>query len=182
MADEIQVGNTTIKLWEGDIVKAGTEAIVNAANEHLSPGGGVCGAIYRAAGYEVLDRLTAPFGGCPTGSAVITGAGRLPAPTRYIIHAVGPVYGSYKEKEANRLLADAYRKSMELAELQNIKSVAFPSISTGIYGFPIQKAAPIAIHTVKQFLKEEKPAIELVQFVLFSPEDYAVYQQLLEKA
>ncbi|RME08251.1 MAG: O-acetyl-ADP-ribose deacetylase, partial [Bacteroidetes bacterium] len=134
-----------IKLIKGDITRLDVDAIVNAANRSLLGGGGVDGAIHRAAGPELLAHCRT-MGGCETGEAVITPGFRLPA--RYVIHTVGPVYGSMPAIEAERLLANAYRNSLELAAGHKLKVIAFPNISTGVYGFPKEKAAEIAISTV----------------------------------
>ena len=178
MGDELQIGATRLRLVQGDIVEAGTEAIVNAANEELAGGGGVDGAIHRAAGPELYD-LTAPFGGCPTGEAVITGAGRMRPPTRYIIHAVGPIYNPFAKAKCRDLLAGAYRHSLELAQQQNIRTIAFPSISTGVYHYPIKEAAPLALQTVTDFLRATPTSLQEVVFILFSAGDLAVYRQAL---
>ncbi|NWJ44694.1 MAG: macro domain-containing protein [Chloroflexi bacterium] len=182
MADEYVVGKTKLKIERSDIVKAGTEAIVNAANSALAGGGGVDGAIHTAAGRELYE-LTRPFGGCPTGSAVITASGRIPLPTRYIIHAVGPIYDEYSAGESERLLASAYLKSLELAEENQLKSVAFPSISTGVYGYPIQRAAPLVLRTVKEYLEKKggNTTLELVLFVLYGERDLEIYRNALAK-
>ncbi|MDB5082362.1 MAG: uncharacterized protein JWP00_4286 [Chloroflexi bacterium] len=173
--DKLKIGSLQLELVQGDIVNAGTEAIVNAANSSLAGGSGVDGAIHRAAGPE-LYALTRTFGGCPTGSAVITGAGRIPPPTRYIIHAVGPVYSSRDEAASRRLLAGAYRKSLELAQAENLKSIAFPSISTGVYGYPKDKAAPVAVQTVIDYLRDNPGSLERVLFVAYSAPDLEVYR------
>lgn len=180
MTDKIKIANTEIRISRGNIVEAGTEAIVNAANSALAGGGGVDGAIHRAAGPELYE-LTRPFGGCLTGSAVITTAGRIALPTRYIIHAVGPIFDPRRQAQSAQLLASAYRKSLELAEEKKLKSIAFPSISTGAYGYPIGEAAPIALNTVIEFLKSEPRSLELVVFVLFSEPDLEVYRKLLSE-
>ncbi len=182
MKDELQIGKTLIRLQQGDIVQAGTEALVNAANSSLAGGGGVDGAIHRAAGPELYS-LTKPFGGCPTGSAVITTAGRISLPTRYIIHAVGPIFNPLKADKSSELLASAYRRSLELAEEKQLKSIAFPSISTGVYMFPITEAAPIALQTAIDYIKDHHPpsSLELVLFVLFSAKDLEVYCQALSQ-
>ena len=176
--DELRIGNTLLYLAQGDITKIGTEAIVNAANEALAGGGGVDGAIHRAAGPELYG-LTAQFDGCPTGSAIITTAGRIPLPTRYIIHAVGPIYDFYPKAEAQQLLAGAYRKSLELAQEKSLKSIAFPSIATGVYGYPIREAALVVLETVIAFLKEKPTTLEEIVFVLFSVSDLAVYERAM---
>ena len=184
MADDMMVGATLLRLQKGDIVKAGTEAIVNAANAQLAGGGGVDGAIHDAAGPE-LYKMTAKYNGCPTGSAVITGAGQIPAPTRYIIHAVGPKYDSRNPDKSRQLLASAYRSSLELADQNKITSIAFPSLSTGIFGYPIEQAAPVAINAVIDYLKQRAHSgspseLELVLFVLFSEPDYDIYRRAFD--
>jgi O-acetyl-ADP-ribose deacetylase len=180
--DEIKVGKTVIKLQQGDILRVGTEAIVNAANSDLAAGGGVCGAIYRAAGYDELDRETAKYNGCPTGSAVITSAGKIPLPTRHVIHAVGPIYSDYPKEENERLLASAYRTSLELAAQNHLKSLAFPAISTGIYGYDINEATPVVLQTLVDYLKNNPTtSLELILLVLFSSADFEVYRQNLAK-
>lgn len=158
---------------QGNITLEATEAIVNAANSGLMGGGGVDGAIHRAAGPEILEEckaIVAELGRLPTGKAVITSGGKLRA--RYIIHTVGPVWSGGDRRE-EELLASCYRESLWLAEAQGIKSIAFPSISTGAYRYPIEKAAPVAIGTVI----DELPGtgIEEVRFVLFSEHDLNVY-------
>lgn len=166
--------NAAIELQQGDITRLAVDAIVNAANSRLAGGGGVDGAIHRAGGPEIMAACRA-LGSCPTGGAVITTAGSLNA--RYVIHAVGPVYrnGTHGEPE---LLANAYRACLQLACSHGVTSMAFPSISTGVYGYPIEKAAPIALGTVMRHLQEPS-SLELVVFVLFSAGDYAVYAQTL---
>jgi O-acetyl-ADP-ribose deacetylase (regulator of RNase III) len=155
-----------------DITTLDTDAIVNAANESLAPGGGVSGAIHRAAGPE-LARVCAEIGRCPRGEARLTPGFRLPA--RYIIHAVGPVWqgGSAGETE---LLASAYRSSMQLAASHGLHSIAFPAISTGIYGFPLDLATPIAVDTVRG-LEQAGAAVEQVVFACFSPEVERAYRR-----
>ncbi|MEA1926755.1 MAG: O-acetyl-ADP-ribose deacetylase [Candidatus Auribacterota bacterium] len=175
---KFKVRDSTIELVRGDITVQDTDAIVNAANSRLAGGGGVDGAIHRAGGPSIMEETRRKYpGGCPTGSAVISGGGDLKA--GYVIHTVGPVYrgGNYREAD---LLASAYRESLKLASEQGLKSIAFPSISTGAYRYPITAAADIAISTVKKYLREH-PEIELVRFVLFSNRDFNVYQVVLEK-
>ena len=130
----------------GDLTKQEVDAIVNAANEALAPGGGVCGAIRRAGGDEIFDEC-AQLGGCATGGAKATGAGRLPA--RYVIHAVGPVWRGGAHGEAE-LLASAYRRSLEVGEELGCRTVAFPALSTGIYGYPPEQAAPVTVEAVRE--------------------------------
>ena len=168
-----------IRLIKGDITKIEADAIVNAANSSLLGGGGVDGAIHRAGGQAILDDCIAirnRQGGCKTGEAVITTAGKLPA--KYVIHTVGPVYnGNKAEKE--QLLANAYRNSLLLAVEHDIKTIAFPNISTGIYHFPKPKAAQIAVTTVQDFLKQNG-SITQVTFVCFDDENYSLYADLLQ--
>ncbi len=171
---ERTIGSTVFSLVKGDITREQTDAIVNAANAHLAGGGGVDGAIHRAGGPALMEACRT-IGGCPTGSAVITTAGRLKA--RFVIHAVGPVYRDGKHGE-DRLLAGAYAASLELAFRHNLRSIAFPAISTGIYGYPIDEAAHIALSTVIGFLRARQ-GLSLVRFVLFSDNDLAVYERTL---
>jgi len=168
-----------LKLVVGDITRVTADAIVNAANSALAGGGGVDGAIHRAGGPAImqdLDRIRAKSGGCATGSAVVTGAGRLPA--RFVFHAVGPVYRGGKHGEAD-LLASCYRTCLALAEEHGVHTIAFPSISTGIYGYPIADAARIALREVTQHLEQETTRLIEVKFVLFSEADYQVYANCL---
>jgi O-acetyl-ADP-ribose deacetylase (regulator of RNase III) len=164
-----------IDLVQGDITVQDVDAIVNAANTGLRGGGGVDGAIHRAGGPEIMAECR-KLNGCPTGDARITTGGRLPA--RYVIHAVGPVYrdGSQGEPE---LLASAYRRSLEVAGEHGVQRLAFPSISTGVYAFPIAQAARIALGTVQAYLAGDVP-LTLVRFVLFSVGDLRVYQEAAE--
>ena len=168
-----------IRLVQGDITEQETDAIVNAANSSLMGGSGVDGAIHRAGGPAILEeckRIVAEHGRLPTGKAVITTAGAMKA--KYVIHTVGPIWRGGKSNE-QQLLADAYRNSLEIAVEHNIMTISFPSISTGAYGFPIEKAALIAFQTVLEFLW--KRPIEEVRFVLFSQEDLRRYQKTFEK-
>jgi O-acetyl-ADP-ribose deacetylase len=158
-----------IHIMQGDITRLDVDAIVNAANSSLLGGGGVDGAIHRAAGPKLLEECRR-IGGCPTGEARITHGYHLKA--RYVIHTVGPVYrGRPQDRE---LLAGCYRNSMALALKNNIRSIAFPAISCGVYGYPIEEACLIAMDTVISFLAEH-PALEKVVFVLFSAGDYRIY-------
>jgi O-acetyl-ADP-ribose deacetylase (regulator of RNase III) len=170
----IQVGSSAIELVQGDVTHQDVEAVVNAANPSLLGGGGVDGAIHRAGGQRILEECRR-IGGCPPGEARLTTGGELRA--QYVIHTVGPIYrgGSRGEEET---LARAYRSSLELASEKGIRTIAFPSISTGAYGYPITLAADIALHTVLECLTQH-PDIELVRFVLFSEADYRVYQNAL---
>lgn len=170
-----QVRQSLIELLEGDITQQPTDAIVNAANSSLLGGGGVDGAIHRAAGPELLAE-TRTLGGCATGDAKISRGYHLPA--RHVIHAVGPIYRSGDSHVAD-LLANAYRRSLEVAVAHRIETVAFPSISTGAYGYPIEEAAPIALRTAADFL-EHNQTIRLVRFVLFNAAILAVYGEALD--
>lgn len=167
-----------IELIQGDITKMPVDAIVNAANTSLLGGGGVDGAIHRAGGSQILEecmKIRNQQGGCPTGEAVITSGGNLKA--RFVIHTVGPIWQDGQKKEPE-LLANAYRNSLLLAFKNQIKTIAFPNISTGIYGFPKDLACEIALNEVKTFL-ENHPEIEKVIFVCFDEENYQLYQQKL---
>lgn len=176
---ERAVGAGTIQLVQGDITRETTDAIVNAANPSLLGGGGVDGAIHRAGGPEILEEckaIRATRGKCPPGGAVITTGGRLPA--RYVIHAVGPVWRGGDHGEPD-VLASCYRNSLRLAVEKEVRSVAFPSISTGAYGYPIEKAAPVALAAVAAFLAREKGAPGLVRFVLFDAGTLRAYREAL---
>jgi O-acetyl-ADP-ribose deacetylase (regulator of RNase III) len=173
---EAKIHKATLELLQGDITDQDTEAIVNAANRSLLGGGGVDGAIHRAAGPQLLAECRT-LGGCQTGDAKITKGYRLKA--QHVIHTVGPIYHS-EGKKAPELLASCYRRSLELASENKLKSVAFPSISTGAYGYPLEEAAPIALRTVMEYLKSH-PEIQLVRFVLFGKEAYQAYEKALKE-
>lgn len=167
-----------IELIKGDITQLKVDAIVNAANSSLLGGGGVDGAIHRAGGPAILEecrKIVAKQGGCKTGEAVITTAGNLPA--RYVIHTVGPVWNGGNKNEAS-LLASCYNESLKLAANNKIASVAFPNISTGIYGYPKKEAAEVAIRSVTEFLTQND-FIGKVYFVCFDEENYQLYQSLI---
>jgi O-acetyl-ADP-ribose deacetylase (regulator of RNase III) len=164
-------------LVQGDITHQNTDAIVNAANNSLLGGGGVDGAIHRAGGPEILAECR-KLRGCATGDAKITTGGRLKA--ERVIHAVGPVYWREGAERAAELLASAYRRSLEVAAEHGLSSVAFPSISTGAYGYPIEEAAPAALRTVIDFLIQQgEGGISLVRFVLYGQQAYETYQRAL---
>jgi O-acetyl-ADP-ribose deacetylase len=171
---DVTIGASRIELRQGDITHQDTDAIVNAANSGLRGGGGVDGAIHRAGGPEILAAC-GRLGGCPTGEARITSGGNLRS--KYVIHAVGPIYRDGRHGEAE-LLASAYRRSVALAGARHLTSLAFPSISTGAYGYPIEDAARIALRAVSETLPRH-PSLTLVRFVLFSAADLAVYQAAL---
>ena len=173
--NELTIGKSRIELVQGDITEQDTDAIVNAANSGLRGGGGVDGAIHRAGGPAIMEECRR-LGGCPTGDAKITGGGKLKA--KYVIHAVGPIYHGGGSGEA-ALLASAYRRCIEVAVENGVTSLAFPSISTGAYSYPIEEAASIALHTVAEALKRY-PHVELARFVLFSRGDLAVYAGALQ--
>jgi O-acetyl-ADP-ribose deacetylase (regulator of RNase III) len=173
---KVAVHQSTLEIVQGDITLQEITAIGNAANSALAGGGGVDGAIHRAGGPAVMSELKARYKGCPTGSAVITGGGKLKA--KYVIHAVGPMYsGSPRDPE---LLSSAYRKSLELCTEHRIDSVAFPSISTGIYGYPVEEASRTALKTVIDYLKSH-PEIKRVRFVLFDSRTFEVYKTALKQ-
>ena len=171
---QVKINNSILELAQGDITKQDTEAIVNAANSGLRGGGGVDGAIHRAGGPQIMEECR-KIGGCPTGSAVITTGGNLKS--QYVIHTVGPVYHGGDRGEAE-LLASAYRSSLKLASEKGIRAIAFPSLSTGAYGYPLDEAAKIALKTVCDYLKEH-PDIALARFVLFGADAYRAYEAVL---
>ncbi len=161
-----------IEIYQGDITKLDVDAIVNAANTSLLGGSGVDGAIHRAAGSELVNECRT-LNGCKTGDAKITKGYRLPA--KYVIHTVGPVWHGGSGNEAG-LLASCYRNSLELAVQYSIKTIAFPNISTGVYGYPKDKASIVAVNTVNEFLIKNQN-IEKIIFAIFDDENYQLYQQ-----
>jgi O-acetyl-ADP-ribose deacetylase (regulator of RNase III) len=172
-------GGRTLQLMKGDITKVPVDAIVNAANAQLGGGGGVDGAIHAAGGpslMQELDVIRAKQGGCPTGNAVVTTAGALPA--RYVFHAVGPVWRGGAEGEAEQL-ASAYRTCLQLAEEKGVGYLSFPSISTGVYGYPVEQAAPIALGEVVTYLRNGAKKLQKVIFVLFDDRTKKAYQDAL---
>ena len=182
MRNEFKIGKATVRLVRGDITEMETDAIVNAANSGLMGGGGVDGAIHRRGGPKIREeckkiRTTEWPQGLPTGKAVITGAGNLKA--RHVIHTVGPVWRGGNRGEPE-LLAQAYQNSLKLAASKGLKTVAFPSISTGAYGYPVEDACSVALEAVKEFLEEEDNFDEVI-FVLFSESALEVYAKKAEK-
>jgi len=174
----LNVGARRIEVVRGDITKESTDAIVNAANEQLRRGGGVCGAIHRAAGPGLLGECL-QLNGCAPGRAKMTRGYNLPA--KHVIHAVGPIYqdGDHGEPE---LLASCYRESLELAAAAKLKSVAFPAISCGVYGYPVAAAAPVALTAIRDALKSDSDSsIDRVRCVMFSGADHEVYCQALRE-
>lgn len=169
------INGVTLVLQQGDITKVEADAIVNAANSALAGGGGVDGAIHRAGGSSIMEECR-KIGRCPTGSAVATGAGRLKA--KYVFHAVGPIYDGTPEDA--RLLASAYQTCLNLAEQKQIASIAFPSLSTGVYGYPLEEAAPIALKTVIDHIRQPT-SLKQITFVLFGDRAYKAFEQALKK-
>lgn len=169
-------GDTKIRIIKEDITKVKVEAIVNAANNTLLGGGGVDGAIHRAGGRVILEQCK-KIGGCPTGEARITTGGNLPC--NYVIHTVGPIYKDGNSGE-DKLLYNAYYNSLKLAKEYKIYSIAFPSISTGAYGYPVKDAMKIAVKSVMDFIQNEQFIQEIV-FVLFNENDYKLYLDYLEE-
>lgn len=174
------INKSRLVLVQGDITKQETDAIVNAANSGLMGGGGVDGAIHRAGGPAILDdckKVVAKIGRLPAGQAVITTGGNLRA--KHVIHTVGPVWHGGNKGEPETLTS-AYRESLKLAVENGLKSVSFPSISTGIYGYPVDKGAKVAIETTKEFLQQDEN-LEEVDFVLFDSRTFDAYRQALEE-
>jgi O-acetyl-ADP-ribose deacetylase len=174
------INKNQIQVIRGDITRQAVDAIVNAANESLLGGGGVDGAIHSAAGEELelaCLKIHKEKGGCKTGDAVITTGGNLPA--KFVIHTVGPVWRGGKQKEAE-LLAGAYLSSLRLASENGIKSIAFPNISTGVYGFPKEQASKIAVSAVVGFLNNNETSVESVVFVCFDRENFELYKRLVD--
>lgn len=174
----ITVNNTRLGLVKGDITKQDTGAIVNAANSGLLGGGGVDGAIHRAGGPRIMEEceeIRASQGGCPPGEAVITSGGNLPA--KYVIHTVGPIWKGGGRNEPH-VLRHCYLNSLRLAVENNVKTIAFPSISTGVYGYPVEKAAEVALRAIIEFVSGNDSMNE-IRMVLFSDRAYEIYQAVL---
>jgi O-acetyl-ADP-ribose deacetylase (regulator of RNase III) len=177
--EKIFANGRKLRLVSGDITRIAVDAMANAANSALAGGGGVDGAIHDAGGPSImaeLDRIRAAQGGCPTGSAVATGAGRLPA--KHVFHAVGPVYRGGKNGEA-ALLASCYETCLDLATHHNAETLSFPAISTGIFGYPVEEAAAIAIDAISKRLETKPGSVSEVVLVLFDARTYRIFERLL---
>jgi O-acetyl-ADP-ribose deacetylase (regulator of RNase III) len=177
---EVGINGTKLILVRGDITREETEAIVNAANSGLVGGGGVDGAIHRAGGPRIMEEcaaIRARQGGCPTGEAVLTTGGALKA--NYVIHTVGPIWKGGNRNEPE-LLRNCYRNSLSLAEAQGIRTISFPSISTGVYGYPVEKAAEVALAAIIDYVSAHT-GFDEVRMVLFHDRDYATYREALKK-
>ena len=169
------INGRTLSLVQGDITQLAVDGIVTAANSALAGGGGVDGAIHRAAGPKLLDACRA-LGGCPTGDAVATLPGDLPI--KRVIHAVGPIYGENNGRDDD-LLAGAHRRSLEVAATEGCSSLAFPAISCGVYGFPIERAAGIALRTIRDHFLTDDRGLHDVRYCLFGDRDFATFQGAL---
>jgi len=172
---EIAIGNARVQLMVGDITAQDTDAVVNAANKQLAPGGGVAGAIHKAAGPKLWQEC-ATLGGCQTGEARISGAYNLP--NRYVIHTVGPVYSASSSDPV--LLKSCYINSLKLADQNKVQSIAFPALSTGIFGYPVYDAALVALQAISEYLQGDS-GIELVRMVLYNEADYNTHVEALKK-
>lgn len=177
----IRLGLCQLQLLKGDITHIAVDAMANAANAELAGGGGVDGAIHRAGGPEImqeLDEIRARIGHCEPGKAVATGAGKLPS--KYVFHAVGPRYRDGKHGEQD-LLRSCYTVCLELAAERNVQTISFPSISTGIYGYPVEEAAEIAVTAVADWLREHADPVRVVKLVQFSDRDHEVYRRAAQQ-
>lgn len=172
----VEIGNSALELVQGDITEEKVDAVGNAANAALAGGGGVDGAIHRRGGSKIMEECTR-FGGCPTGQTVMTTGGDLPA--KKVLHTVGPIWRGGNQGEPE-LLASCYRTMLELADKEGLRTVAFPSISTGVYGYPVDRAAKVAISAIKEFL-ETHEVPELVRMVLFDANTLAAYEKALNE-
>ena len=170
---KVKIGRSFLELIKGDITKQDTDAIVNAANNRLTPGGGASGAIHRVAGSELWDECRT-LGGCKTGEAKITKGYQLPA--SYVIHTVGPIYSGSSDDPIK--LASCYKESLSLAEKNNVRSISLLAVSTGVFGYPVEEAAKIALETILDWLKQSSK-IELVRFVLFDSKSLKLHEKVL---
>ena len=173
---EREIDGCRLILKQGDITEQDTDAVVNAANKRLAPGGGVAGAIHRAAGKQLWEHCK-DSGGCETGEAVITPGFNLEAP--HIIHTVGPVYSQHPQPE--EALQKSYVNSLRLANKKNIESISFPALSTGAFGYPLAEAAIVSLNAIISFLSEEKGALNEVRLVLYSEGEYEVFKETANK-
>ncbi|MDD5312170.1 MAG: O-acetyl-ADP-ribose deacetylase [Dehalococcoidia bacterium] len=177
--EEITIGNTMLRLFQGDITRQTTDAIVNAANSGLMGGGGVDGAIHRAGGPAIVDEcrsIIMQIGRLTPGRAVITTGGNLPA--KYVIHTVGPIWHGGNRREPE-ILSDCYTQCLGLATSKNLKSISFPAISTGAYGYPPDEAAQVALNSTIDYLKRNKTSLELIVFILFDNQSCSIYRNHL---
>lgn len=177
----IHLGLCQLQLLRGDITKIAVDVIVNAANSALRGGGGVDGAIHRAGGPEImreLDEIRARIGGCQTGGAVATTAGRLPA--KYVFHSVGPIYQDGEHGEPEQLMS-CYTTCLNMTAEREVKTISFPSISTGVYGYPIEQAAELAVRTVADWLRAHSEPLRVVKLIQFSAEDHEVYRRYAQR-
>ena len=174
--EKILIGDSTLELVQGNITAQDTEAVVNAANSRLAPGGGVAGAIHRAAGNELWQECKA-LGGCATGEAKITKGYKLP--NKYVIHTVGPIYSGKRDDAL--MLKSCYLNCLKLAQTNKIRSIAFPAISTGAFGYPLPEAAGIALSTIIEYLKQEKRAIDVVRLVLYDKASLVMHLKTLNE-
>jgi len=171
----VKVKDSIIEIVKGDITKQDTEAVVNTANKKLAPGGGVAGAIHRAAGPELWEECK-KIGYCETGEAKITKGYNLP--NKYVIHTVGPVYRGKGDEEK---LLSCYINSLKLADENGIKSISFPAISTGVFGYPVEEAAQVSLKAIIDYLRNEKTGIKLVRMVLYDLKSYEIHRKTLER-
>ena len=173
---EKRINNTNLRLIEGDITVQNTDAIVNAANSALRGGGGVDGAIHRAGGSTILEECK-KYKNCSPGETRITSAGNMPS--KHVIHTVGPIWAGVNKNEP-KILANCYYNSMKSADKLNLSSISFPSISTGVYGYPIAEASKIALSTIIDYIKNTDTKITLVQFVLFGEKNFSAYKKAFD--
>jgi O-acetyl-ADP-ribose deacetylase (regulator of RNase III) len=172
---EVKIRGKTLRLVQGDITEQRVDAIVNAANQYLQLGSGVAGAIRMKGGPSIQEECN-QIGGCPVGGAVITGAGSLPA--GYVIHAVGPL-GT--DPDADALLANATKNSLEIAAKNDLTTIAFPAISTGVFGYPVEKCATVMLTTISDYFREKETSVNSITMCLFGPHVYSIFENELNK-